>query len=471
MLKIGILLGDDIGLEVVPEAVKVMKAAAKKTGLEVEWQELPIGKLGHEVHGHTMPPSTVAALEKMDGFLCGPIGHAAYPRNDPTWIMPPLRKRLDLYASIKPVKSYPNIQSVHKNVDIVFLTDYTLTMGYFVGGGAYCDVNGDGYGDVTAEGDTAGTTRCVKSDDEDDEYVCPDATSACSSYAPAGSTRIDYVKTATIDSISTIFSTLEEAGSSVSAATVTFFGGNSSGDVGYSIDQALTDDPTLLEAEIGGYASTYTTLEAWTPHYRGLDGALTILESGDLDPDSEKIVIMLSDGLPTHDKNGVDCDYEGTSTLGTDGTLYCITQASVDLVDEANDNGIKIFTAAITTSSSSKGYMAHLSSDTCGTSYSSLGDCEQTGNVEYAYQAETAEEIAIMYEEIVASILDVTVGLTTEDSTVTTGTVSSGHNRELPFPSNFECTGEDIAIPTTISFTGSGYITMDNIQFQYCPAP
>jgi 3-isopropylmalate dehydrogenase len=128
MLKIGVLLGDDIGLEVVPEAVKVMKAAAKKTGLEVEWQELPIGKRGHELHGHTMPPSTVAALEKMDGFLCGPIGHAAYPRNDPTWIMPPLRKRLDLYASIKPVKSYPNIQSVHKNVDIVFLREVTEGM-------------------------------------------------------------------------------------------------------------------------------------------------------------------------------------------------------------------------------------------------------------------------------------------------------------------------------------------------------
>jgi 3-isopropylmalate dehydrogenase len=75
-----------------------------------------------------MPPSTVEALEKMDGFLCGPIGHAAYPRNDPTWIMPPLRKRLDLYASIKPVKSYPNIQSVHKNVDIVFLREVTEGM-------------------------------------------------------------------------------------------------------------------------------------------------------------------------------------------------------------------------------------------------------------------------------------------------------------------------------------------------------
>ena len=38
MLKIGVLHGDDIGLEVVPEAFKVMAAAAKKTGLGLEWQ-------------------------------------------------------------------------------------------------------------------------------------------------------------------------------------------------------------------------------------------------------------------------------------------------------------------------------------------------------------------------------------------------------------------------------------------------
>jgi len=128
MLKIGILLGDDIGLEVVPEAVKVMKVAAAKTGLQVEWQELPVGKAGHERHGHTMPQATVAALEKTDGWLCGPIGHNAYPRNDPTWIMPPLRKRFELFASVKPVRSYPNIPSVHKDVDIVFLREVTEGM-------------------------------------------------------------------------------------------------------------------------------------------------------------------------------------------------------------------------------------------------------------------------------------------------------------------------------------------------------
>ena len=128
MLKIGILLGDDIGLEVVPECVKVMKAAAARTGLEVEWQPLPIGRKGHESHGHTMPASTVEALAHVDGWVQGPIGHNVYPRNDPTWINPPLRKKFELFANIKPVKSYPNLPSLHKDVDIVFLRETTEGM-------------------------------------------------------------------------------------------------------------------------------------------------------------------------------------------------------------------------------------------------------------------------------------------------------------------------------------------------------
>ena len=128
MLKIGILEGDDIGLEVVPECVKVMKAAAGRAGLEVEWQPLPIGRKGHESHGHTMPQLTVDALAAVDGWIQGPIGHNAYPRNDPTWINPPLRKKFELFASVKPVKSYPNLPSIHKEVDIVFLREVTEGM-------------------------------------------------------------------------------------------------------------------------------------------------------------------------------------------------------------------------------------------------------------------------------------------------------------------------------------------------------
>jgi 3-isopropylmalate dehydrogenase len=128
MLKIGICLGEDIGLEVVPECVKVMKAAAAKTGLQVEWNQLPLGREGHKLYGHTMPKFTTDALALTDGWISGPIGHNTYPRNDPTWIMPPLRKHFDLYASIKPVRSYPNIKSIHKDVDIVFLREVSEGM-------------------------------------------------------------------------------------------------------------------------------------------------------------------------------------------------------------------------------------------------------------------------------------------------------------------------------------------------------
>jgi 3-isopropylmalate dehydrogenase len=75
-----------------------------------------------------MPDSTVEALKSVDGWLQGPIGHNAYPRNDPTWINPPLRKKFELFASVKPVKSYPNLPSVHKDVDIVFLREVTEGM-------------------------------------------------------------------------------------------------------------------------------------------------------------------------------------------------------------------------------------------------------------------------------------------------------------------------------------------------------
>jgi len=127
-MKIGVLQGDDIGYEVVPECVKVLKAAAAHTGLHVDWIPLPIGKEGHEKHGKTTPDETVQELQNTDGWIMGPIGHRAYPRNDPTWIMPPIRKLFDLFANVKPVKSYENIPSVHKNVDIVFLREVTEGM-------------------------------------------------------------------------------------------------------------------------------------------------------------------------------------------------------------------------------------------------------------------------------------------------------------------------------------------------------
>jgi len=129
-VKIGVLLGDDIGHEVVPECVKVMKAAAARTGLAIDWLELPIGKHGHEQHGNTLPAVTEDALHKLDGWIMGPIGHAAYPRNDPTWVMPAVRKKFELFAAARPSRSFANVASIHKDVDIVFVRELTEGMLY-----------------------------------------------------------------------------------------------------------------------------------------------------------------------------------------------------------------------------------------------------------------------------------------------------------------------------------------------------
>src|SRR5215471_11418212 len=129
-VKIGILLGDDIGLEVVPECVKVMKAAAARERLAIDWHPLPIGKAGHEQHGNTLPAVTEQALRELDGWIIGPIGHAAYPRGDATWVMPPVRKKFDLFAAVRPSLSHAGIPSIHRDVDIVFLRELTEGMLY-----------------------------------------------------------------------------------------------------------------------------------------------------------------------------------------------------------------------------------------------------------------------------------------------------------------------------------------------------
>ena len=123
-LKIGILDGDDIGLEIVPAAVEVAKAAAAKHGVAIDWRPLPIGRRALDTHGHTLPPSTMAALRELDGWILGPIGHRAYPKQ-PNAINPHpvLRKDFDLFANVRPTRSYPGIGCLHDGVDLVIVRE------------------------------------------------------------------------------------------------------------------------------------------------------------------------------------------------------------------------------------------------------------------------------------------------------------------------------------------------------------
>ncbi len=124
-LKIGILNGDDIGLEVVPECVKVMRAAAQKTGLDIDWHPVPIGKQALDELGYTLPPGTLEKLDTLDGWVLGPIGHQAYPKGLPNVINPHpiLRKHYDLFANIRPAKSYPGLPALYQDVDLIIVRE------------------------------------------------------------------------------------------------------------------------------------------------------------------------------------------------------------------------------------------------------------------------------------------------------------------------------------------------------------
>ncbi|MGF6767767.1 3-isopropylmalate dehydrogenase [Paraburkholderia sp. GAS199] len=123
-MKIGILKGDDIGLEVVPVAVEVMRAAAHVSNLQVEWHDLPIGRPAYDKLGTTLPDDTLPRLEKLDGWILGPIGHMAYPKvPEAVNPHPILRKNFDLFANIRPALSYEGIPSVHQNVDLVIVRE------------------------------------------------------------------------------------------------------------------------------------------------------------------------------------------------------------------------------------------------------------------------------------------------------------------------------------------------------------
>jgi 3-isopropylmalate dehydrogenase len=123
-LTIGILNGDDIGHEIVPSAVEVLRAAAERRNVRVDWRPTLIGRTALDTHGSTLPEGTLEALSQMDGFILGPIGHRAYPKG-PGAINPHpiLRKHFDLFANIRPTRSYADIGCLHQDVDLVIVRE------------------------------------------------------------------------------------------------------------------------------------------------------------------------------------------------------------------------------------------------------------------------------------------------------------------------------------------------------------
>lgn len=123
-LRIGILNGDDIGHEIVPASVRIASAAAEREGQQIDWVPLPLGRAALDSHGHTMPPGTLETLSTLDGWILGPIGHRDYPKvPEAVNPHPILRKHFDLFANVRPTRSYPDIGCLRDDIDLVIVRE------------------------------------------------------------------------------------------------------------------------------------------------------------------------------------------------------------------------------------------------------------------------------------------------------------------------------------------------------------
>ena len=79
--------------------------------LGLTFEEVPIGFPALKAHGTTLPDSSFEAGKRADGVILGPVSHNDYPPVAQGGLNPSgeMRKRLDLYANIRPAKSRPGM--------------------------------------------------------------------------------------------------------------------------------------------------------------------------------------------------------------------------------------------------------------------------------------------------------------------------------------------------------------------------
>jgi len=117
-LKIAILPGDGIGPEITEQAMKTVKALAKKFNHELEYEYALTGAIAIDKVGNPYPDETHELCMNSDAVLFGAIGDPKFDNNPKATVRPEqgllaMRKKLGLYANIRPVETFE--QLLHKS--------------------------------------------------------------------------------------------------------------------------------------------------------------------------------------------------------------------------------------------------------------------------------------------------------------------------------------------------------------------
>lgn len=117
--NITLIPGDGIGPEIISETVRIIES----TGVDIEWETFIIGAQALEKFGTTIPEPTIASIRKnkvaLKGPLTTPVGKGF------TSVNVGLRKALDLYANIRPVRALPNVPCRYPELDLIIVRENT----------------------------------------------------------------------------------------------------------------------------------------------------------------------------------------------------------------------------------------------------------------------------------------------------------------------------------------------------------
>ena len=119
MYRISLITGDGIGPELSESAISVLDAIHDKLDLKFDLKTLTAGDKALSETGKALPDETVDSIRNSDVCLKAPVGESAAD------VIVVLRRMLDLYANVRPSKSYPHMPALRNDIDMVIVRENT----------------------------------------------------------------------------------------------------------------------------------------------------------------------------------------------------------------------------------------------------------------------------------------------------------------------------------------------------------
>ena len=119
MYNISLIIGDGIGPELSESAISILETINDKLDVKTKVTSLEAGDSALEKFGKALPDETFQSIKSSDACLKAPVGESAAD------VIVVLRRKLDLFANIRPAKSYPNTPSLRDDIDLVIVRENT----------------------------------------------------------------------------------------------------------------------------------------------------------------------------------------------------------------------------------------------------------------------------------------------------------------------------------------------------------